>query len=685
MGFLKSRPELETSQQEQLALSLLKHPQSSIRTLNHLKSLHVHLLRTGLHQNSFSVGNFVSRCAALGFMAYASQLFDQMLEPNSFVWNTMIRGFQQNQQPRNSLLYFDRMRVRSVPPDRFTFPFVIRACDDLKDLSRGVCVHGLICKLGIELDVFVGTSLIYFYSGCGDLEIAHHVFDELPVKDAVAWTVILSGYVNQRGDMQRAQELFDEMPVKDIVAWNTMINGYVKVGEIQLAKNLFDRAPVKDILMYNTILGGYAKHGEVEVLLQFFRDMPERDLVSWNTIIGGLVHSRRISDAIRHFHLMQMENINPNEVTLVCLLSACAQVGALDTGRWLHSYIDRKIVDLNVVIGTSLVDMYSKCGDLVSAVNVFDKMVDRDVVAWNAIIMGFSMNGQSKNALEIFHRMKNESVRPNDVTILGVLCACVHTGLVDEGRTWFHSMSKDLGLVPKLEHYGCMVDLLGRAGLLNEAYEVIQSMPLVPHEGVWGALLGACKIHGNVELAEHAIEHLIELDLEDGGYLAIMSNIYANAGRWDDVAKVRELMREKLVEKLRGCSSVEINGEIHEFGVEEKIHPRAKEIYGMIYEISKRLRIAGHIASTSEVFFDVEEEEKEKALYFHSEKMAVAFGLIATDEGTVIRVVKNLRICADCHAAIKLISGVFGREIVVRDRSRFHHFKEGSCSCRDYW
>lgn len=354
-------------------------------------------------------------------------------------------------------------------------------------------------------------------------------------------------------------------------------------------------------------------------------------------------------------------------------------------GKWLHSYINRNNLGLNVMVGTALVDMYSKCGDLESAEYVFDKMPTHDVVAWNAMIMGFSMNGQSRKTMEFFKHMKNEAMRPDDVTILGVLCACVHAGLVDEGHKCFDSISKELGLRPKLEHYGCLVDLLGRAGLLNEAYEVIQSMPMAPHTGVWGALLSACKIHKNVDLAEVAIEHLIELDHKDGGYLAIMSNIYANARRWNDVSRVRDLMIKKGIGKLRGCSSIEIRGEIHEFGVEEKIHPRAKEIHYMIDEISNRLKMAGHVCSTNEVFFDVEEEEKEKALYFHSEKMAVAFGLIATDKGTVIRIVKNLRICDDCHGSIKLISGIFEREIVVRDRSRFHHFKEGSCSCGDYW
>ncbi|XP_057956163.1 pentatricopeptide repeat-containing protein At1g08070, chloroplastic-like [Malania oleifera] len=670
--------------QKHRALSLLKTP-DSIRTLYHLKALLACLLRAGLHQSSFAVGNFVAHCSALGFMDYAACLFDQMLEPNSFVWNTMIRGFQQNHEPRKALLFFDRMRLRDVRPDCFTFPFVVRACADTKEIYKGMCVHGQSFKVGLEFDVFVGTSLIDFYGAFEDMKAALQVFDGMSVKDTVAWTIVLGLYVNQFGDMETARRLFEEMPLKDLVAWNTIIGGYVKVGNIELAKMLFDQAPSKDLLMYNTLLSGYAKHGEVDVLLRFFRDMPLRDLVSWNSVIGGLVHNRRINEAVAYFQQMQMENVNPNEVTLVTILSACSQVGGLDIGRWLHSYIDRNKLEWNIVVGTALVDMYSKCGDLESAEYIFNKMLDRDVVAWNAMIMGFSMNGQSKSALEFFYRMRKEAVDPNDVTILGVLCACTHAGLVDEGQKCFDSMPHELGLTPKLEHYGCMVDLLGRAGLLNEAYELIQTMPLVPHIGVWGALLGACKIHGNVELAESAIEKLIQLDHEDGGYLAIMSNIYANAGRWDDVAKVRKLMRDKGIGKLWGCSSIEINGEIHEFGVQQRIHPRIKEIHTMIDEISKHLRMAGHIASTNEVFFDLEEEEKEKALYFHSEKMAVAFGLIATDKGTVIRIVKNLRICADCHGAMKLISKIYERDIVVRDRNRFHHFKEGSCSCGDYW
>ncbi|KAD6119810.1 hypothetical protein E3N88_11081 [Mikania micrantha] len=643
------------------------------------------IMTRSLHQSSFAVGNFVTCCANLGIMNYATQLFDQMPQPNSFVWNTMIRGFQQNHQPRYALDLFERMRVEPVDPDCFTFPFVIRACTDLMEDVRGKYIHGLLFKVGLELDTFIGTSLIEFYGNLGDTKAARSVFDELPMKDKVAWTVMLSSCVNECSDLQAARKLFYRMPGKDIVSWNIMIFQYIKAGEVQNAYELFTLAPVKDLLMYNTVLGGHARHGEVDVMVKFFNDMPMKDLVSWNTVIGGLVRVKRVKEAMNHFRQMLSENIHPNEITFVSLLAACAQVGALDTGRWLHSYIDRNNHRLDVVVGTVLVDMYSKCGDLESAEYVFNKLQDPDVIAWNAMLMGFSMNGQSKMTLELFTRMKVESVKPNEITILGVLCACVHAGFVNEGQQVFDSMVKDLGLAPRVEHYGCMVDLLGRAGLLDEAYELIQGMPMEPHTGVWGALLGACKLHKKVELAETAIKHLNELEHEDGGYLTMMSNIYANAGRWDDVARTREVMRQKGVDKLRGCSSIEVNGEIHEFGAEDKVHPRVEEIHEMIDEILSRLRIAGHVASRNEVFFDVEDEEKDKVLSYHSEKMAVAFGLISTAKGTVIRVVNNLRICGDCHNVMKLISNTFEREIVIRDRSRFHHFKKGCCSCGDYW
>ncbi|KAK6926987.1 LOW QUALITY PROTEIN: Pentatricopeptide repeat [Dillenia turbinata] len=372
--------------------------------------------------------------------------------------------------------------------------------------------------------------------------------------------------------------------------------------------------------------GGYTNNCTVETFVQFFHEMPERDMEYWNSLIWGFVHNRRINEAMTCFHRMQVVNVYANNVTLAMILSACAQAGALGTERWLHSLIDRSKLSLNV----------PRCRSL--------ECHDRGI---------------------FYEWAKKKSLGPNDATILGVQCACTPAGLVDEGRKCFNGMEQKIRLTPKLEHHGCMVDLLGRARLLNEAYEPILNMPIEPHPGVCGAL---AIIHGNTELAERAINHILQLDLEHGGYLSIVSNIYANAGMWDDVAKVRELMGEKKIGKLRGCGSMEINGEVdefgssssqngevHEFGVEEKVHPRAKEFCNMINKISKRLSMEGH----------------------------VAFGLITTKLGTTTRILKNLQICADCHGAIRLISRIFKRES-GKVRSRFQHFKEGSCSCGDY-
>ncbi|MQL85937.1 hypothetical protein Taro_018472 [Colocasia esculenta] len=592
--------------QQQLVLSLLRSLDRP-KTAKDLKRLHALVIRAGLHRSSsFVVGNLVASCASLGLMSYALFMFDQMPQPNSFVWNTLIRGLQQNRRPEDALRLFGAMRVHGAALDGFSFLNAVRTCTDLRDHRRGRCVHAQLLKSSVGFDVRLGSSLIEFYSVCDDMRGARRVFDTLPLKDAVSWTVTIAGYVNVGGDMESARDLFEEMPAKDLVAWSTMIGGYVKCGDMGTARKLFDRSPRKDLLMKNIMLGGYAKTSEINNLLQLFEEMDERDVVSWNTAITGLVGCRMIHEAMQLFHRMQLEDHRPNAVTLAGILSGCAQVGALDTGRWIHSYIDRNSYVLDSMVGTGLIDMYSKCGELESAQHVFGHMVERDVASWNAMITGLYTNGHGKQAVDLFHRMRSEGVQPNDVTMVGVLSACAHAGLVDEGRRCFDSMQRELAIVPKIEHYGCMVDLLGRAGLLHEAFEFIQHMPLPPHTGVWGALLGACKIHGNVELAEQAVERLVELDPEDGGYMAIMCNIYTDAGRWADVSRLREVMRKKGIVKMPGCSSVEIDGAIHEFGAGDKAHPRHHEIYEMVDMISLRLLTAGKENMVDDVFAIVE-------------------------------------------------------------------------------
>lgn len=507
-------------------------------------------------------------------------------------------------------------------PDNYTFTFLVRTCAQLLDCGTSSAVHASVLKHGFETDPHVQSCLIYMYAELGLLNCARKVFDEIPQPDFVIMTAMVTACAKS-SEVGFARLLFDSMPQKDPIAWNAMISGYAQCGQSREALNLFN--------------------------------------------------------------LMQMEGVKINQVSLVSVLSACSHLGALDQGRWVHAYIGRNNIAVTVSLGTALIDMYAKCGDMNKAMDIFWGMKEKNVYTWSSAMGGLAMNGFGRKCLELFALMKQGGVLPNEVTFVSILRGCSVAGLVEEGRMHFNSMREEFGLEPLFEHYGCMVDLYGRVGRLNEAWDFINQMPVKPHAGAWGALLNACKIHKNKELGELASRKLVELESKNHGAYVLLSNIYADSKNWDSVSNVRQTMKAKGVRKLPGCSVIEVNGEVHEFLVGDKSHPRYCEIEAKLDEISKRLKLSGYMANTSPVLFDIEEEEKEDALCQHSEKIAIAFGLICLKEGVPIRIVKNLRVCWDCHAATLIISEIYDREIIVRDRNRFHHFKDGACSCNGYW
>ncbi|KAJ6966062.1 pentatricopeptide repeat-containing protein [Populus alba x Populus x berolinensis] len=418
---------------------------------------------------------------------------------------------------------------------------------------------------------------------------------------------------------------------------------------------------------------------------QIFSHMPNKNVRSWTSMISGFVQCGKPKEAIDLFMKLEDEAVRPNEVTVVSVLAACADLGDLDLGRSVHEYSTKSGFERNVHVCNTLIDMYVKCGCLENARRVFYEMEERTVVSWSAMIAGLAMHGQAEEALCLFSEMIKLGVKPNGVTFIGLLHACSHMGLIDEGRRFFASMTADYGVIPQIEHYGCVVDLFSRAGLLEEAREFILSMPIKPNGVVWGALLGGCKVHKNIDLAEEAIKHLSELDPLNDGYYVVISNIYAEAERWEDAARVRKLMKDRGVKKTSGWSSITVNGVVHEFVAGDQTHPQAEDICKIWDKLLVKMKRRGYAPNTSVVLLDVEEKEKEKFLYRHSEKLAVVFGLMTTPEGTPIRIMKNLRVCEDCHAALKIISGMTSREIIVRDRNRFHCFRDGQCSCRDFW
>ncbi|PWA55478.1 tetratricopeptide repeat (TPR)-like superfamily protein [Artemisia annua] len=457
------------------------------------------------------------------------------------------------------------------------------------------------------------------------------------------------------GEVANARKVFDELPEKSLVLWTGMVMGYVKCGEVGMARALFDEMVERDVVCWNVMIGGYAKYGKAMEALSLFRCML------------GEKMSR------------------PDEVTLLMVLSACGQVGVLESGRWVHSYMQNSGMQMNVHLGTALIDMYGKCGSLEDARVVFDKLKNKDVIAYNSMITCYAMHGHCQEALQLFSDMCRMHTRPTDISFIGILSACAHSGLVSIGKGIFLSMKRKYMIEPTIEHYGCMVNLLGRAGYLEEAYGLIKNMKVNPDPVIWGTLLDSCTLHKNVHLAEEIVKFLVDNNLANSGTYILLSNLYAATSNWDGVARMRTMMKDHGVHKETGCSSIEVHNKVHEFVAGDMKHPNSDKIYMMLDEVNGWLKDNGYSPQTDIVLHDFGNKERARSLEVHSEKLAVAFGLISTEAGSSIKIVKNLRICLDCHEVMKLISKITRRRIVVRDRNRFHHFADGLCSCGDYW
>uniref|UniRef100_A0A0E0I996 Diacylglycerol kinase n=1 Tax=Oryza nivara TaxID=4536 RepID=A0A0E0I996_ORYNI len=437
------------------------------------------------------------------------------------------------------------------------------------------------------------------------------------------------------------------------------------LGRLSDALLLLRTAASVDASTFNTLITAYARAGRVTDARALFDEMPARNAVSWSAMVNGYVQAGDGREALGLFARMQADGVIPDDTVLVGVLAACAQLGVLEQGKWVHGYLKANNIRITVFLGTALVDMYAKCGEMQLAMEVFKVMKEKNVLAWTTMIKGLAMHGRGSEALELFSQMERLGVKPDDIAFIGALCACTHTGLVDKGRELFDSMVRKYGIKPKIEHYGCMVDLLARNGLLNEAREMVEKMPMKPDALIWGALMAGCRFHKNVELAEYVVKHWIELEPDKSGAYVLLGNIYAASGRHASAREIRHLMREKGVDKTPGCSTVEIKGVIHQFIAGDLSHPFIEEILSKWDEIDSRIRLEeGYVPDKKEVLLDIEEEEKENALSRHSEKMAIAFALINTSDDMPIRIVKNLRVCHDCHHVTKLISKVFDLTIV---------------------
>ena len=604
----------------------------------------------------------------------------------------MIGGLAQHGFGHEAFSLFLQMQRGGFVPDAITYVSILSACASAGALEWVKEVHSHALRAGLESDVRVGNALVHMYAKSGSIDDARLVFDRMLERDVVTWTAMIGGLA-QHGFGHEAFSLFLQMQrggfVPDAITYVSILSACASAGALEWVKEVHSHALraglESDVRVGNALVHMYAKSGSIDDARLVFDRMVERDVVTWTVMIGGLAQHGFGHEAFSLFLQMERGGFVPDAITYVSILSACASAGALEWVKEVHSHALRAGLESDVRVGNALVHMYAKSGSIDDARLVFDRMVERDVITWNVMIGGLAQHGCGHEALLLFGQMNAEGVRPDGVTFVATLSACSHVGLVDKGRHQFLAMTQDYGIKPTMEHYTCMVDLLGRAGHLEEAKLFILNMPLEPAGATWGALLGACRTYGNVELAEFAAKECLKLEPKNAAAYVLLSNIYAAAGKWDQVSLVRTMMQGRGIHKEPGRSWIEVDNEIHRFVVGDTSHPEAKEIYAELNILTEKMKAEGYIPDTRLVLHNIDEEDKELALCSHSEKLAIAYGLMRTAPGNPIRIYKNLRVCSDCHTATKFISKVTGREIVARDANRFHHFKDGVCSCGDYW
>ncbi|KAK3231739.1 hypothetical protein Dsin_003620 [Dipteronia sinensis] len=722
------------------------------------------------HQDIVARTTLVASYSASGDQKKAFEIFSTtpLNVRDTVFYNAMITGHSRNNDGHAAIELFRCMLRDDIKPDNFTFTSILSALSLIADDERHCMqMHCAVVKSGTGLVTSVLNALVSVYVKCASsplvsssylMDVARKVFDEMPVRDELSWTTMITGYV-KNDDLDAARKFLDGMNEKLPVAWNAMISGYVhhefyrealeifrkmlqlgiqldgftytgiisacanagyfqlgkqvhayllrtevnptldyflsvnnalisfysKCGKIDEACGIFNKMQVRDLVSWNAILSAYVSAGRIEEAKSHFNNMREKNLLTWTVMISALAQNGFGEEGLKLFSKMKLEGLEPCDYAFAGAITSCAVLGALENGRQLHGQLVRFGFEASLSTGNALITMYARCGVVEAANCLFHTMPWVDSVSWNAMIAALGQHGRGAQAIEHYEQMLKEGILPDRITFLTVLSACSHAGLVEDGRRYFDSMHKLYGITPGEDHYARVIDLLCRAGRFSEAKDVIESMPFKPGAPIWESLLAGCRIHGNMDLGIKAAERLFEMIPQHDGTYILLSNMYSALGRWDDAAKVRKLMRDRGIKKEPACSWIEVESKVHVFLVDDTVHPEVQEIYNYLKQLVLDMRKLGYVPDTKFVLHDMESDQKEYALTTHSEKLAVVFGLMKLPHGATIRVFKNLRICGDCHNAIKIMSKLAGREIVVRDVKRFHHFRNGECSCGDYW
>ncbi|KAL2926322.1 hypothetical protein RDABS01_019686 [Bienertia sinuspersici] len=571
--------------------------------------------------------------------------------------------------------------------DCVVYSELIKCCISYKAIEEGKLVHKHLLSNGHKPKSFLLSMLVNMYVKFNLLSEAEKVFDKMPERNVVAWTTMISAYSNAKNS-QKAQEflilMLREGVTPNMYTFSSVLRACDRLLSLrQVHCGIYKYGLESDVFVRSALIDVYSKWGELDNALAVFEEFVTGDLVVWNSIIGAFAQNSDSDEALNLFKRMKRAGFSAEQATLTSTLRAVTGLSLLELGRQVHVHVLKYNQDL--ILNNALLDMYCKCGGLDDARLVFNQMKERDVISWSTMIMGLAQNGFSREALNLFEEMKLSRIKPNYITIVGVLFACSHAGLLEEGWHYFRSMKKLFGVDPGREHYGCMIDLLGRADKLDDAVSLLHEMNCEPDVVTWRTLLGACKIHKNADVAIYAAKQILKLEPDDVGTYILLSNIYENSQRWEDATVLRKTMKERGLKKEPGCSWIEVDKRIHAFIFRDMSHPQIDGVIRELNQLVLKLRGVGYVADTNFILQDLEGEQKEDSLQYHSEKLAIVFGLMRLPKGSVIRIRKNLRICGDCHLFAKLVAKTEKRKIVIRDQVRYHHFQDGTCSCADYW
>ncbi|XP_057810892.1 pentatricopeptide repeat-containing protein At2g27610-like isoform X2 [Salvia miltiorrhiza] len=657
------------------------------------KQIHGSAVKTGLDMDAFVVTGLIDVYAKCLCIVDARDLFESMPgERNHVTWTAMITGYSQNGDADGTLRCFRDMRAEGVEANQYTFPGVLVSCAAVCDLRYGAQVHSCVVRGGFEANVFVQSALIDMYTKCGDLSSAWRVVEAMEVDDLISCNAMIVGCVRQ-GCPEQALALFRTMHAKsmklDVFTYPSVLNSVALIKEVSTGKVVHSLVVKSGFegytLVTNALIDMYAKHKDFDSALRAFDDLVEKDVISWTSLITGCAHNGLYEGALKMFCRMRRDGTASDRVLASTVMSSCAQLALLDLGQQAHANCVKSGLDDSPSVDNSLVSFYAHCGCLEDAKKAFDSMRTRNVVSWTALIVGYAQNGEGMKSLQLYDEMRAAGVEPDFITFIGLLFACSHAGLAERGRCYFDSMVRDHGIRPGHDHYACMIDLLGRSGRIEEAEKLLSEMEFEPDSTIWKSLLSACRKHGDIDLAKRAAAALIEMEPQDPAAYVLLSNMYSSVGKWEEAASIRSSMKAKGVVKEPGRSWVEMSSTVHTFTSDDRSHLEAAVIYSKVDEVLTSIKAAGYVPDMSFSLHDINEEGKAHGLAYHSEKLALAFCLLKLPEAAPVRIYKNVRVCGDCHAAMRFASRVYRRRIVLRDSNRFHHFKEGECSCNDYW